>query len=195
MKNDLADKIIGVFHILEDSGKRTEIGKNVLWKVRCNICQNEKLLTYQLIKKYKSCGCRTKDLLSESLRKSLNRGGCGEIYATHWNTIKKNAKQRNLEFNITVEYAWNIFLNQNRKCALTGELLMFSTRCWSRNATASLDRIDSTKGYIDGNVQWVHKNINMMKQQYSTKLFFDWCKKVVLHNNLLCEKPFEDLSK
>ena len=32
--------------------------------------------------------------------------------------------------------------------------------------TASLDRIDSTKGYVRGNIQWVHKDINWFKRDY-----------------------------
>ena len=44
--------------------------------------------------------------------------------------------------------------------------------------TASLDRIDSSKGYVEGNVQWVHKMINMSKQQYSQEEFIDMCKAV-----------------
>lgn len=41
-----------------------------------------------------------------------------------------------------------------------------------------LDRIDSSKGYIEGNVQWVHKDVNMMKQNYSQKYFIEMCKKI-----------------
>jgi hypothetical protein len=41
--------------------------------------------------------------------------------------------------------------------------------------TASLDRIDSSRGYIEGNVQWVHKMANMCKQHYSQKRFIDMC--------------------
>jgi len=41
--------------------------------------------------------------------------------------------------------------------------------------TASLDRIDSSKGYIEGNVQWVHKMVNMSKQQYTQEEFINMC--------------------
>jgi len=33
-------------------------------------------------------------------------------------------------------------------------------------------------GYIKGNVQWVLKDINMMKQQYSQSRFIELCKMV-----------------
>lgn len=187
MINNLAGQKIGVFEVIANSGERQRSSGLVMWNVKCGLCGKFRLLTGPHIRRFQSCGCKTRDLQSASLRKSLNRDGCGEIYATHWNVIKKNAKQRNIPFNINVKYAWKLFLEQDRKCALTGVPLKFSTRCWSRNATASMDRIDSSrdKGYIRGNVQWVHKNINMMKQEYSTNLFFDWCAKVCLHNNLL----------
>jgi hypothetical protein len=122
--------------------------------------------------------------LSKSLRKSLNRGGYEEIYATHWNGMKYSAKTRDVPFEITAEYAWQLFLKQNRQCALSGVVLVFPTRCWSRDGTASLDRIDSSKGYVEGNVQWVHKQVNFMKQEYSTSTLLEWCKKIVKYNNL-----------
>ena len=50
------------------------------------------------------------------------------------------------------------------------------------NITASLDRIDSSKGYIEGNVQWVHKRVNLMKGNMSTENFIEWCNLVVKNN-------------
>lgn len=44
--------------------------------------------------------------------------------------------------------------------------------------TASLDRIDSTRGYVVGNLQWIHKDLNLMKNTLPTSLFIEWCKKV-----------------
>lgn len=183
MIKNIIGKTHGLLTVIKDSGKRRKNDGAVLWEVRCE-CGNTKYLVKSNFYRNKSCGCKKADVQSQSLRKSLNRGGCGEIYATHWNTVKKNAKQRKLPVKIDAKYAWNLFIKQDRRCALTGETLVFSKRCWSRDATASLDRIDSTKGYIPGNVQWVHKIVNFMKQQYTTELFFSWCKKVVEHNKL-----------
>ena len=50
--------------------------------------------------------------------------------------------------------------------------------------TASLDRIDSKKGYIEGNVQWVHKNVNKMKMDLDEKEFFSIVKQVYEHKQL-----------
>lgn len=35
--------------------------------------------------------------------------------------------------------------------------------------------IDSTKVYTIDNVQWVHKNINIMKWDISQEEFINWC--------------------
>ena len=49
-------------------------------------------------------------------------------------------------------------------------------------STASLDRIDSSKGYTIDNIQWLHKDINKMKWDFSQEKFLELCKKIV--NNL-----------
>lgn len=75
-----------------------------------------------------------------------------------------------------------MFLEQEGKCALTGDKLYFKSsrldRIDSKEQTASLDRIDSSKGYIEGNVQWVHKKINLIKMDLSQEEFIEMCKKV-----------------
>ena len=68
------------------------------------------------------------------------------------------------------------FLKQNKKCALTGSELEI-------NVTASVDRIDSKKGYTKDNVQWVHKKVNLMKGTMSQKDFIETCKSVVETND------------
>ena len=49
----------------------------------------------------------------------------------------------------------------------------------SKNRTASLDRIDSNKGYTIDNVQWVHKDINKMKMDLEEDVFIDNCKLII----------------
>lgn len=64
----------------------------------------------------------------------------------------------------------NCLLNQNRKCVFTGIELTFNLK----TQTASLDRIDSSKDYVVGNVQWVHKTINNLKQDFSDEELIYW---------------------
>ena len=45
--------------------------------------------------------------------------------------------------------------------------------------TASIDRIDSSKGYERGNVQFVHKDINAMKWNLSLAKFMEYCKLIL----------------
>lgn len=44
--------------------------------------------------------------------------------------------------------------------------------------TASLDRIDSLKGYTIDNVQWIHKHINYMKIDLTEQEFFHFIKQI-----------------
>lgn len=108
--------------------------------------------------------------------KSTKWTGYEEISGHHWMTIKKGARSRKLIFDIDIEYAWSIFISQKRRCSITGLNLYFAkndkdyeTGEWN----ASLDRIDSSIGYINDNIQWVHKQINQMKWAYSQEYFIN----------------------
>lgn len=95
--------------------------------------------------------------------------------------LKYIAERKNRKFDLSIEYLSELFLKQDKKCAYTGEELTFGSTSHRFDGTASLDRIDSSLDYIEGNVQWVHKDVNMMKQQYSHEYFLDLCKKVAYH--------------
>ena len=123
----------------------------------------------------KSCGCTARKRGNEH----PNFKGYEQIQSSHWNQYTSGAEKRGLEFTITMEYAWSLFVAQNGFCALSGKPIFFpKTRAQRSNSTASLDRIDSSKGYIPGNVQWVHKIINKMKWNMDEEEFFDFCKSV-----------------
>lgn len=107
--------------------------------------------------------------------------GCGELSGRYVCDLKKHAKQRKFPFSITNEELWKLFLKQNRSCALTGRPLYFCNGKDKYETTASLDRIDSSKGYIQGNVQWVHKDINWFKRDYPQSDFLNMCREVTMH--------------
>lgn len=150
--------------------------KHITFKCICD-CGNILVVRGDSLKSgnTKSCGC----LAHRKGQDNFGYKGYKEISKTFWSTIELGAKNRNFEFSITIEDAWNKYIEQDRKCALTGELIYFS-KCRRNNQdkTASLDRIDSYKGYTLDNIQWVHKMINRMKQHYPQDLFIEMCKKV-----------------
>jgi len=100
-----------------------------------------------------------------------------------FNRIKKSAKERKKEFSLTKEYLEQLFLKQEEKCALSGEPISIKQNFTKK--IASLDRIDSEKGYIEKNVQWVDKKINFMKQNLSEKEFFLYCERIINYKNCL----------
>lgn len=69
-----------------------------------------------------------------------------------------------------------MYLKQNNKCALSGMSIGWSKT--GLTATASIDRIDSSEGYLMENVQLVHKDVNFMKQQFDQTYFIEMCKAI-----------------
>lgn len=156
-----------------------------LWECKCDCGTIIQASTRHLNRKnnnIKSCGCISKERIGPN---HPDWKGVGEISADWWHSkILRNFKQKSrsaIEIKIDMEYAWNLFLKQNRKCALTGINLTIRNRL--KYGNASLDRIDSSKGYIEDNVQWVHKDINMMKRTYDQNYFIEMCKKVAKNKN------------
>lgn len=154
---------------------------------------------------YKSvCDCGTeRDVLGQSLRNGKSKGcGCGVdgrkssranyrsdngcwtgykgISGREWGGFRRSAEARSISFEVTIEEAWELYKEQNGKCALTGIPVEFTNG--GTHKTASLDRIDSSKPYTIDNVQWVHKDVNLMKRDFSQDYFFKLCKKIAKRN-------------
>lgn len=153
------------------------------WKCRCNLCNRETIAEGGDLKSghKKSCGCLR---LTKKGSNNSRWKGIGEMSGRFFALLRQGSIRRNIEFAISREYAWNLFLTQNKKCALSGVELVFGiyARYKKTLQTASLDRIDNSKGYIEGNVQWVHKELNLMKLCHSQEEFIHWCKLVAEHH-------------
>ena len=131
---------------------------------------NKQLMTNKVL----SCGC--KKVLHVGGKKSPLWSGHEDISGSYFSGIRCKSKTKNIEFDITIEYIWGIFIAQNKRCVYSGQELCFKTSIRVNPIqTASLDRIDSSKGYVEGNVQWVHKTINYMKRSLSDPDFIELC--------------------
>lgn len=95
--------------------------------------------------------------------------GYGEISGHILSTIRTNTRRRNLKFDLDAKFLWELFLKQNKKCAMSGlDIIM--------GKNASLDRIDSFGNYTQDNVWWAHKDVNKMKMDLEYNHFLKMCK-------------------
>ena len=203
LKPELGKKY-GCYEIISE-----EVGiikKKAHFLVRCK-CAREQYVRADILKygqstKCKFCSNKIKYDKNIELGKIDKKGyssghqGTGDLTKTQLLRIKQSCNSRNIEWDsefMTTENLWKLMIIQNHKCALSGLLIWLSKgknipmQTNQKNLdysgwNASLDRIDSSKGYIDGNVQWVHRNINIMKNSYSQEYFIELCNLVTDKN-------------
>lgn len=109
--------------------------------------------------------------------------GYEAISGESFTSYKVGAKIRGLAFTVSIKYLWKLYLDQDKKCALTGWDISFPPTSLRRTeGTASPDRIDNSKGYIKGNIQWVHKDINLLKARFGQDHLIRMCKAIAANN-------------
>lgn len=159
--------------------------KKSYWECEC-ICGTIKILCYNSVAKKDrnpSCGCKRYITGKEN----FGWKGYEEISGEYWYRIVERSATRGNEY-LSIEDAWEIFTNQNRKCALSKVEIHFGKGPFVKKGrrselqTASLDRIDSSIGYIKSNVQWVHKTVNLMKNALTQDEFITWCTLIAKNN-------------
>jgi len=160
--------------------KESEIqkGANIIWDCICDCGQQTKVKGNKLTSGHtKSCGCIV-------FTDNFVWSPFGEISRAYYRTMYNNASSRNMKFELKTEELWNLFIEQNRKCALSNRELFFSANydLDRKSQTASLDRIDSSKEYTINNIQWIHKDLQRMKMDLDQKKFIELCKLVAENN-------------
>jgi hypothetical protein len=146
-------------------------GQHRYWLCKCDCGKEKEIAATHLIgNKTYSCGCSQVKIGKEN----NNWKGCGAISGAYFSQIKRKAKERGIAFGVSIEYIWELFLKQEGECALTGIELQFPNKNKQRY-TASLDRINSDKGYEKGNIQWILGDINWMKNNFSQDYFIEIC--------------------
>lgn len=191
-------KVFNNYTIIDDDIQLTK-DKKVMYHVKCNCGKEHYVRAYFLEKgRQKSCkSCASKinyNNTKNSNKKNnfikIKHEGIGNFTKTTYWYIKNCAKRRNIEWNeeLTIEYLWNLLQKQSSKCKLSGLPIELTESRKNNNInfeemTASLDRIDSTKGYEINNVQWVHKDVNKMKNKFKEDYFFSLCEKIVKQKN------------
>lgn len=105
-----------------------------------------------------------------------NWKGYREIPVSYFYSLKEGALARGISFEVLIEEIQNLWEKSGGYCALTGWKIEIGK-------TASLDRIQSEDSYKKENLQWVHKDINRMKNNYSQDRFIEVCRAVAERTN------------
>lgn len=169
-----------------------------LSKTYSRICPNcNKEIIYNYYKSYH--GALTRNSICRSCRttianKSPNRKckkednpcwkGYKDIPGAFLKGYRRSAKlsdKKVIEF--TLEDIYNIWIKQDKKCALTKIIIGWGDENNNKNS-ASIDRINSNLGYTLDNIQLVHKDVNLMKNKFDQDYFINICKLIVKNQNL-----------
>lgn len=156
--------------------------------VRCK-CGTEVVRYLSSLQRGKSKSCQpcAARKMHHKRRVDTEKRELDSIPAWLYHHARKGADQRSIGFHVTREELTELYQAQDQLCALSGVRLVVKP-CHNRyglrqsDTTASLDRIDSDGDYTLGNVQWVHKAVNMMKQGLSVEEFRQWCARVASHS-------------
>lgn len=96
--------------------------------------------------------------------------------------IIRNSQKRKHTYDIDLQYLKDLWQLQNGICPLTNKKLILRTHS-NNDITkspyqASLDRIDNSIGYVEGNVRFVALIYNYAKNTFSDQEVIDFCKTV-----------------
>tara|TARA_R110002124_G_scaffold223796_1_gene389116 strand:+ start:367 stop:993 length:627 start_codon:yes stop_codon:yes gene_type:complete len=179
----------GHIEVLRLAGRNKH--SQAVWECCCHACGKESFLVCSGdVNRNNSCGCGKWNTNKLSKHPHHQKGknspywtGHGDISGYRFANIKKSASERNLSFSITIEQIWDLYTQQAGRCALTGLEIGFGEKARDL-ASASLDRIDSSKGYEPGNVHWVHKRVNVMKMDLDLEEFMGYCKLITEHRSV-----------
>lgn len=159
--------VVGEWTLLERLSQRKN---NTYFRCRCS-CGNEGDINASSLRQGKSKKCR--DCHKTAMRAPRNRGPLGHL----WGKLVHNASARGIEFDLEQQAVFDLFHAQGGLCALSGVSIELGTSQNNRG-TASLDRVDSQAGYTPDNVQWVHRDVNLMKNALKQDYFIKLCRAV-----------------
>jgi hypothetical protein len=117
-----------------------------------------------------------------ALMSAAEQGDAKELKAAYiWARHRKGARQRKLEFSVTVEDVQRLLEEQSHCCAITRAAFTparvegVRIRPW----LPSLDRIDNSQGYVPGNVRVVCGFVNVAMKAFGEALFKELIKGLV----------------
>ena len=99
-------------------------------------------------------------------------------FRQHLRSARLRSKERGEPVAVDLEYLQKLWDSQDGTCPFTGWKMLFNRTERAVPRTASLDRIDSTKGYIPGNLRFVCVMANLARNRFSDEELKEFCRAV-----------------
>lgn len=167
--------------------KKQQYINNNLWT--CSGCNKTLALTAENFHKRSDSETGYQHRCKTCLRKDPNRydrllkkDDIGYYIKDRFYGAKHRAAKKNIPFNLTIQYLENLWKKQNGICTISGIEMSHTILEGKLDTNASIDKIDPSLGYVQGNVQFVCNRINMMKSDAPVDGLIYFCKLIIDHN-------------
>lgn len=142
------------------------------YSFECVDCGEKYKRTYKPSKDNRCHKCAIAKIIKDNGGVTLNYTGTTNFAGGTYAQWKCSAKRRGYEWTITKEVVEKKFEDQKGVCALSGIKMEPRTKSPYR---PSIDRIDSKKGYVEGNFQFICSMVNVMKNKFDEDNFIRMC--------------------
>ncbi len=88
----------------------------------------------------------------------------------------------NRKESLSLDFLENMYSKQKGLCAISGEEMTHILDNGKYPTNISIDRIDSSLGYSEDNVQLVCHRVNLMKTDGTLEELIDWCDKIHMYH-------------
>ena len=96
-----------------------------------------------------------------------------------WKLFLKRARNSKKNLEVEIDDLKSIWIKQNGKCPYTGwELILPNHKSRKTPQTASMDRIDSSKGYTKDNILFVCVMANLAKNDFEEDCMREFCEAI-----------------
>lgn len=143
--------------------------KNEDTKLYCHRCQNFKNENEFGVgagksRNYRKAICKSCHNLENRNIRMLNSNNFNFFIKKIYNSMRYRSKKYSQDIDFDIQYLIDLYNFQNGKCAISGIEMTFLIGEYIKIPTnISIDRIDSSKGYIKDNIHLVCTIINTMK--------------------------------
>jgi hypothetical protein len=181
IRKDLTGRIIGKLSVI--CFDHFEKGKGSFWLCECE-CGKRIIARASYLNHggNVSCGCHRKEIIYQLILNNTKENG-ESSFNLLYGRYKDKAKERNLEFALNKHDFKKLTEMSCYYCGTDPHYVIKSRSGNGDYIYTGIDRLDSSKGYIDGNVVPCCGRCNVAKNNFTVEEFYEWASK--LSANLL----------